>query len=875
MSLVDQNKSFGVRDYLFLAAGFLAALWFFFSYASQDPRTAMQTTLDKNSATLKGAEVLNLLGYSTGDLNAKADFNTNSRLLDSLQLQYGRAEAIRTLSDSIPDAVYPFYWQISFEDTKTLANVEDIEPENTTGIGIRLDGDGQWIELVNERRILPEQRLNRKALQYAFKEDSARDLWKSVPDSAWDGVLSFDVENGYELARQDDPEVDKDTSFAHVFSIQELKRLAEFYLESSVWNHKNFELQDVQFKTYEDLTGAELKYRAADNEINRGVNLTMKLAPTGALVELNADYNLSQQGASSSEILELVRIAVFFLFGVVALVTFFLRMRARAVDTKSALVVSILAGFLIPVVIFLQSVETIDLFDGNITWFNLIDLGLAMGVMGGIGSVAFFIIASIGDSMTRQLWQHKLTCYDYIRQGMLFNRPVGEALLRSVVLMFFLAGFWSLLLWVIPGLYVDLDLTFIVYEAAWPPLYMLLNSAWFSLITMLGIFLVAGSLILSRVNSRWAFALVTTLAVAIVVPLPFSYGSASMQLIAAGLIGIALTIIYLKWDVLTLLISHFLFLNLLMASSGWIVSSSADLYVFIFYVLFLLFITGWAVISIVKGKEDRALPDYVPEYVEELAQEERIKQELQIAREVQQSFLPTQTPDFSGLDIAALCQPAYETGGDYYDFIQLDDHRIAVTIGDVSGKGIQAAFYMTFTKGILHSLCHETDSPAELLKKTNRLFFDNAKKGTFISLVYGIIDLKKKTFTFSRAGHNPILHLNGQNGKLQELQPNGLGIGLTKEAQFDNNIKEVELSLTDEDLLVLYTDGVVEALDSSHQFYGDKRLSSLLENHKKNSSNEILKLLSEDVRQFIGTAKQHDDMTIMVIKFNGTESKNS
>ncbi|MDZ7695106.1 MAG: PP2C family serine/threonine-protein phosphatase [Balneolaceae bacterium] len=129
--------------------------------------------------------------------------------------------------------------------------------------------------------------------------------------------------------------------------------------------------------------------------------------------------------------------------------------------------------------------------------------------------------------------------------------------------------------------------------------------------------------------------------------------------------------------------------------------------------------------------------------------------------------------------MAAICKPAYETGGDYYDFIQLDDHRIAVAIGDVSGKGIQAAFYMTFTKGILHTLCRETESPAEVLKKANRLFYENARRGTFISLIYGIVDLRKKTFRFARAGHNPILHYAAQSQTMDLLQPSGIGLGLT------------------------------------------------------------------------------------------------
>lgn len=276
----------------------------------------------------------------------------------------------------------------------------------------------------------------------------------------------------------------------------------------------------------------------------------------------------------------------------------------------------------------------------------------------------------------------------------------------------------------------------------------------------------------------------------------------------------------------------------------------------------------WGALAYVRGKDERALRRYVPEYIDELAQEERIRQELQIARKVQQSFLPVKTPDIEGLDIAAFCKPAYETGGDYYDFIRLDEHRIALTIGDVSGKGIQAAFYMTFIKGVLHSLCRETDSPAELLVKANRLFYDNADKGTFISLVYGIIDLEQQTFTFARGGHNPVIRINAETGAVEELRPDGLGLGLTRHALFDNNIEEIRLNLCEEDLLVLYTDGIVESLNETGYAYGNDRLVSLLKRKKEKRSAEILSALFTDVTSFIGRAEQHDDMTVVVVRFN-------
>src|SRR5699024_7959502 len=125
-----------------------------------------------------------------------------------------------------------------------------------------------------------------------------------------------------------------------------------------------------------------------------------------------------------------------------------------------------------------------------------------------------------------------------------------------------------------------------------------------------------------------------------------------------------------------------------------------------------------------------------------------------------------------------------------------------------------------FIKGILHSLCREVESPAELLKKANRLFCENAPRGVFISLVYGIIDLQKHEFRFARAGHNPILHLNDAAEQITELKPRGIGVGLDAGEAFDCNIEELTLSLEKHDQLILYTDGIVEAMNANQVFYG-------------------------------------------------------
>ena len=133
----------------------------------------------------------------------------------------------------------------------------------------------------------------------------------------------------------------------------------------------------------------------------------------------------------------------------------------------------------------------------------------------------------------------------------------------------------------------------------------------------------------------------------------------------------------------------------------------------------------------------RAVQRPEPSYLTELAAKERLEREVEIAREVQRSFLPATMPNVPGLDLAATCVPAEEVGGDYYDLVPLDDtgRRLAVVVGDVSGKGIQAAFYMTLVKGFLRTLCRTHDRPSEVLTRLNQLFCENVPRGAFISMI--------------------------------------------------------------------------------------------------------------------------------------------
>ncbi|HKI77332.1 MAG TPA: SpoIIE family protein phosphatase, partial [Ignavibacteriaceae bacterium] len=157
---------------------------------------------------------------------------------------------------------------------------------------------------------------------------------------------------------------------------------------------------------------------------------------------------------------------------------------------------------------------------------------------------------------------------------------------------------------------------------------------------------------------------------------------------------------------------------------------------------------------------------------------ERLSNELEIAHQVQMKLLPKTVPEIGGYSFAALCEPAKEVGGDYYDFINLGKDKTGIVIGDVAGKGLPAAIYMTLTKGIFHSYSEGNFSPKDVLIKINKLIYQIIESGSFITMFYGIIDHKKNEFVFARAGHEAAIFFNSESDEIQSLRPTGLGLGL-------------------------------------------------------------------------------------------------
>ncbi len=169
----------------------------------------------------------------------------------------------------------------------------------------------------------------------------------------------------------------------------------------------------------------------------------------------------------------------------------------------------------------------------------------------------------------------------------------------------------------------------------------------------------------------------------------------------------------------------------------------------------------------------------IQDLLRQSAEKERLEEELRIARSIQMSLLPKDRITIPGLSIAALCLPATEVGGDYYDFLPMDEDRVAMLIADVSGKGTSAALYMAELKGLMLSLAIIYDSSRKLLVEANKILSENLDSRSFITMAYAVIDMKNRTMTYARAGHSPIFQVspNGKGDRARVLAPDGLGLG--------------------------------------------------------------------------------------------------
>lgn len=243
----------------------------------------------------------------------------------------------------------------------------------------------------------------------------------------------------------------------------------------------------------------------------------------------------------------------------------------------------------------------------------------------------------------------------------------------------------------------------------------------------------------------------------------------------------------------------------------------------------------------------------------------KIENELNMAGEIQFNLLPTKLLNIKDIDIFAAYQPAKEVGGDYYDLFQIDDTHYGLIVADVSGKGVPGSMVMATTRTILRFVAQSNLSTVDTMIKTNSMVAADIKRGMFVTVFYLVLNVENKTIECSSAGHNPmVIHRN--NGEIELVNPGGIAMGFDKGPVFSKTIKCDELKLHKGDRVILYTDGIVEAMDHNNEEYSDQKFYDFVKENSDLDSHGFVRKLLEDIEEHQGSNVQHDDITLLTFR---------
>ncbi|HPI72513.1 MAG TPA: SpoIIE family protein phosphatase, partial [bacterium] len=258
-----------------------------------------------------------------------------------------------------------------------------------------------------------------------------------------------------------------------------------------------------------------------------------------------------------------------------------------------------------------------------------------------------------------------------------------------------------------------------------------------------------------------------------------------------------------------------------------------------------------------------------------LAEQERLQKEMQVAQEIQQTLLPSDFPEIEGYEISSYYAAAKEVGGDYYDFVEVDKDTLGIVVADVSGKGVPGSLVMTMIRTALRTEARGVKDAAEVLSRVNDFVVNDMKKGMFVTLFYVIIDSKRRKLNYASAGHNPMILYRASKNKTFYLNPHGfpIGISLPDKNLFRNTITSDTISLAEDDILLIYTDGITEAMNRKRALFGEERFLDVIRQHGTLPPNVFVNRLHEEILSFTEGSAQNDDITLVAIKEKTTAEK--
>ena len=250
----------------------------------------------------------------------------------------------------------------------------------------------------------------------------------------------------------------------------------------------------------------------------------------------------------------------------------------------------------------------------------------------------------------------------------------------------------------------------------------------------------------------------------------------------------------------------------------------------------------------------------------EANEKKRLDHDLAIARDIQRILLPAEAPIVNGFEINGMNVPARQVSGDYFDYIKVDDEHLGVAIADVSGKGIPASLIMAICRSVLRSQAIGNPSPADVLQKVNRQLYPDIKEDMFISMAYLVLDHVRGGVTLARAGHDAPLLYQQKSQNVTPLKTPGMVVGIDSGDVFDRLTTDVAVSLERNDCILLYTDGITEALDNEGNEFGLERTIGSVQSSAKEGAQAVVTRLIDDLRNFVGSTPQNDDITMIAIR---------
>jgi len=568
-------------------------------------------------------------------------------------------------------------------------------------------------------------------------------------------------------------------------------------------------------------------------------------------------------------------VSVFLLFFFVVIL-FLKKYHAGEVGTRTAFMV-FLGLFLLGLVQTLNEFShigsTIGMGDLNEYNVRLITFVFSLFIVQLFLTVLVFAAWSVGESSSRSLWPEKLNAADSFLSRKFFTVDVAEGVLRGYFWGLFLLGAYGLLLY---G-YLESGMGSVVVrglnglpDAFAPPLQPLVYGAGVAGFTEVVFRLFFVGYLKEKTGRAWSGVLIAAVlwsfAGLVVWDIPYGeLASVDTFVVLLGF-GIVLGGLFLRYDLLTTFTANFVMVSLSSAIPLFVSTGTDGPAMLTIFVVLLALPLLVAVVGLVRGERFEFSPQTLPAHIQRISERVRMAKELEIARSVQMSLLPKTEPRVEGFDIAGICVPAQEVGGDYFDFISLGENRLGIAVGDVSGKGVPAAIYMTLTKGILQSHAEETVSPKTVLSKVNSLMYRTIERNSFVSMFYAILNLRERVITFARAGQCPLILTQGPGRPGTFLSPPGMALGLEMGKVFDSVLEERSVHLSVGEVLVFYTDGFTEAMNEEREEFGEERLVGSIARHRDQPGASIIRDICNEVTAFAGTRAQHDDMTMVVIK---------